>query len=91
VDNQWNSGFTATVTVKAGSSPISGWTVRWTWPGNQQETSAWNATVTQSGSQVTATNMSYNGAVPASGTTSFGFQGTAGGSFTAPALTCAAA
>jgi hypothetical protein len=35
--------------------------------------------------------MSYNGAVPASGTTSFGFQGTAGGSFTAPALTCAAA
>jgi beta-mannanase len=90
VDNQWNSGFTATVTVKAGSSAISGWTVGWTWPGSQQVAGGWNATLTQSGSTVSAKNMSYNGSVAASGSTSFGFQGTASGTFTAPALSCTA-
>ncbi|MCL2734621.1 MAG: cellulose-binding domain-containing protein, partial [Actinomycetia bacterium] len=90
IDNQWDAGFTATVTVTAGSAAINGWKVTWTWPGSQQETSAWSATVQQSGAAVTATNLSYNGAVAAAGSTSFGFQGTASGAFTAPALTCTA-
>jgi endoglucanase len=90
IDNQWNAGFTATVTVTAGSTAINGWKVAWTWPGSQQETSAWSATVQQSGAAVTATNLSYNGAVPAAGSTGFGFQGTASGAFTVPALTCTA-
>lgn len=90
IDNQWNAGFTATVTVTAGSAAINGWKVTWTWPGSQQETSAWSATVQQSGASVTATNLAYNGAVAAAGSTSFGFQGTASGTFTAPALSCTA-
>jgi endoglucanase len=90
IDNQWDTGFTATVTVTAGNAAINGWKVVWTWPGSQQETSAWSATVQQSGASVTATNLSYNGAVAAAGSTSFGFQGTASGAFTAPALTCTA-
>jgi mannan endo-1,4-beta-mannosidase len=89
IDNQWSTGFTASVTVTAGSSAITGWTVRWNWPGGQQETSGWNATFTQSGTSVTAKNMSYNGSLPASGSTGFGFQGTADGAFTAPDPTCA--
>jgi mannan endo-1,4-beta-mannosidase len=90
IDNQWNTGFTATVTVTAGPAAITGWTVTWTWPGSQQETSGWNATITQSGSSVTAKNMSYNGSLAASAATGFGFQGTASGTFTVPGLTCTA-
>ncbi|WP_328918050.1 MULTISPECIES: cellulase family glycosylhydrolase [unclassified Streptomyces] len=88
IDNQWDAGFTATVTVTAGSAAINGWTVGWTWPGSQQETSGWNADIKQTGTSVTAKNLSYNGALSAAGSTSFGFQGTASGSFTSPALTC---
>jgi endoglucanase len=90
VDNQWDSGFTATVTVTAGPSAITGWTVGWTWSGSQKETSGWSADITQTGSSVTAKNLTYNGAVAASGSTSFGFQGTSTGSVGAPALTCTA-
>ncbi len=75
--NSWGGGFTANVTVaNTGTTAWSGWTVAWTWPGDQKVTNAWNAQVTQSGTKVTATNVSYNGAVPAGGSTSFGFQGT---------------
>ncbi|MHA6757577.1 cellulose binding domain-containing protein [Streptacidiphilus sp. PAMC 29251] len=91
VTSQWNPGFTDTVTVSnRGAGAIHGWTVTWTWPGGQQETSAWNAAVSQSGSAVTATNLSYNGAIAAGGTTTFGLQGTWSGSNGTPTLSCTA-
>jgi hypothetical protein len=82
--NEWSGGFTATVTVTAGSTPLNGWTVSWTYPGDQRVTSAWNATVGQSGSSVTATNVAWNGSVPAGGSTQFGLQGTFAQSDAAP-------
>ncbi len=83
--NEWSGGFTATVTVSAGSTPLTGWTVSWPSAGDQRVTSAWNATVSQSGSAVTATNLAWNGSVPAGGSTQFGLQGTDGQSDAAPA------
>jgi hypothetical protein len=75
--NSWTGGFTANVTVaNTGTSAWTSWTVKWSFPGDQKITYAWNAQVTQSGSAVTAVNMSYNGSVPAGGSTTFGFQGT---------------
>ncbi|MFD7499635.1 endo-1,4-beta-xylanase [Streptomyces sp. NPDC059850] len=90
VTSQWNTGFTANVTVKnTGSSPVGGWQVAWTYPSGQRVTSAWNATVTQSGAQVTAANAAYNGTIGAGGSVSFGFNGTWSGANTAPAtFTC---
>ncbi|WP_438872991.1 cellulose binding domain-containing protein [Paractinoplanes hotanensis] len=41
----------------------------------QAVTQAWNATVTSSGSAVTARNVSYNGALAAGAGTQFGFLG----------------
>ena len=83
--NVWNSGFTATVTVaNTGSSPINGWTLGFTLPGGQAITGSWSATLTGTSGAITARNLSYNGVIPAGGTTSFGFQGTYGGSFAAP-------
>jgi hypothetical protein len=74
---QWQGGFTANVTIaNNGGSAINGWTLTFSFPGDQKVTSAWNATVTQSGSSVTAKNMSYNGTIAPNGNTSFGFQGT---------------
>jgi hypothetical protein len=75
--DNWQGGFTANVTIAdKGSSTINGWTLTFAFPGNQTITSAWNATVTQTGAGVTAANMSYNAAIPPGGSQSFGFQGT---------------
>jgi endo-1,4-beta-xylanase len=84
--NQWNTGFTANITVKNGSSSaLNGWTLTWSQSGGTQTvTQAWNATVTRSGTTYTATNLSYNGAVAAGGTTSFGFNANWSGSNPAP-------
>jgi len=91
VDNDWGNGFTATVTVTNNTTAATkGWRVAWSWPGNQQITNSWNATVTQSGTGVTATNQGYNGAIAPGGSTSFGVQATYSGSNTTPTLTVTA-
>jgi hypothetical protein len=74
--NQWAGGYVATVDVSGGDAPLHGWTVAWTYTGDQHVTSAWNAQVVQNGSAVTATNLSYNGEVAANTSTQFGVQGT---------------
>jgi hypothetical protein len=77
VPNQWSGGFTANLTVtNTGTSAISAWTVKFSFPGDQKVTNAWNATVTQSGAAVTATNVSYNGNIAPGANATFGFQGT---------------
>ncbi|MFI7578618.1 endo-1,4-beta-xylanase [Micromonospora sp. NPDC049497] len=87
VPNSWNNGFTAEVRVRNdGPATVNGWTVRFALTSGQTVTGGWNATVTQSGTQVTARNASWNGAVAPGGTVSFGFQGTHGGTNTSPTL-----
>jgi cellulase/cellobiase CelA1 len=77
VKNEWGGGFTANVTVtNTGTGAINSWTLKWSFPGDQKVTNAWNATVTQSGSAATATNVSYNATIAPGGNVQFGFQGT---------------
>lgn len=73
VTNQWLGGFQGEVTVQNTGDPPNGWTLRFAFPSGQQITQAWNANVSQSGANVTATNASWNGSVPTNGTLSFGF------------------
>jgi hypothetical protein len=73
IASQWQGGFGANVTIKNLGDPISSWTLVWSYGAGQQVTQFWNATVTQSGAQVTAKNVSYNGSVATNATTSFGF------------------
>ncbi len=75
IQNDWGSGATVNVTIRNNSaSAINGWTLTWTFPGNQQITQMWSATYTQSGASVSAKNVSYNATIPANGgTVSFGF------------------
>ncbi|MEO3817240.1 cellulose-binding domain-containing protein [Plantactinospora sp. B24E8] len=82
--NQWTGGFTAAVRVTAGDTAVNGWTVTWTYGGDQRITNSWNAQVTQSGASVTARNAAWNGSLPAGGSTEFGVQGTYSASSAAP-------
>ncbi|TDC67889.1 cellulose-binding protein, partial [Micromonospora sp. KC606] len=97
ITNQWTGGFGADVTVTNLGDPINGWTLTWTYTAGQRISQAWNATIAQSGNRVTATNVSYNGALGTGGHTSFGFNGSWGGSNPAPTsfavngVTCAGA
>ncbi|WP_345141075.1 glycoside hydrolase family 6 protein [Streptomyces mexicanus] len=85
VQNQWNTGFTAAVTVTNNGAAKTGWTLKWTYAGDQKVTSSWNARITQSGADVTATNESYNGSLATGASASFGFQGTYSGTNAVPA------
>jgi poly(hydroxyalkanoate) depolymerase family esterase len=83
--SEWAGGFVANLTIaNTGSTPVNGWTLTFSFPGDQHVTNAWNATVTQSGSNVTAANASYDGTISPGGSASMGFQGTWTSNDTAP-------
>jgi O-glycosyl hydrolase len=75
--SQWAGGFVANVTISnPGSAAINGWTLGFTFPGDQKITNAWSGSVTQSGENVSIANASYNAAIAPGSGTSLGFQGT---------------
>lgn len=87
--NSWSGGFQGEVTVTAGNSAITGWTVQWTLGSGQTITQVWNGTLSSSGSTVTVRNVSYNGSLAAHASTTFGFL--ANGSPSSPSISCATA
>src|SRR3954451_16868368 len=84
VSSQWQGGFGANVSITNLGDPLSSWTLTWSYGAGQTVTQAWNTTLTQSGSAVTAKNVSYNGSIATNGTASFGFNGSWTGSNPAP-------
>jgi endoglucanase len=83
-DNAWQGGFQGSLTVKnTGGASISPWTATWTWPSGVTLSNGWNATVTQSGTTVTAAAPSSSAALPAGGSVTIGF--TANGPASNPA------
>ncbi|MBX6357454.1 MAG: cellulose binding domain-containing protein [Micromonosporaceae bacterium] len=55
IDSSWSGGFTASVTVtNTGASRIDPWVLTWTAAPGQGLVNGWNATVTQTGTTVTA-------------------------------------
>ncbi|MER6291139.1 glycoside hydrolase family 6 protein [Streptomyces sviceus] len=85
VQNQWDTGFTAAVTITNNATAKSSWSLKWAYAGNQKVTSGWNAKISQSGTAVTAANESYNGTLATGGSVSFGFQGSYSGTNAVPA------
>ncbi|MEN8906891.1 MAG: cellulose binding domain-containing protein [Clostridiales bacterium] len=74
ITNDWGMGANCSVTLfNKTSRNISGWSIRWTFTGNQQITNLWNGQYTQIGSDVTVSNMSWNEMIQANGNISFGF------------------
>jgi endoglucanase len=85
IASSWNTGYQGAVTVKAGNAAISKWTVTLTLADGTTITNLWNGTLSGS----TVTNVAYNGAVPAGGSTEFGFQGAGAGGVTVASCTAA--
>jgi len=75
--SQWAGGFVASVTItNLGSSAVNGWTLAFSFPGDQKITNAWSGSVTQSGATVSIANASYNATIAAGSSVPLGFQGT---------------
>ncbi|MFB6481423.1 glycosyl hydrolase family 18 protein [Streptomyces virginiae] len=78
--SDWGSGFEGKWVVKnTGTTTLSSWTVEWDYPAGTSVTSAWDATVTSSGTHWTAKNLGWNGTLTPGATASFGFNGAGGG------------
>ncbi|MCA2216657.1 rhamnogalacturonan lyase family protein [Jidongwangia harbinensis] len=84
VTNQWPGGFGAGVTLTNLGDPVDGWSVTWAYDAGQTVTQAWEASVTQSGSQVTARNVGHNAGLATNARVAFGFNGSWAGSNPAP-------
>jgi lysophospholipase L1-like esterase len=88
--SQWGGSFQGEVAVQNSSTnPSTGWAATFSFANGQQISQSWNTTLTQTGAAVTARNVTYNGALAAGASTSFGFIGTWNNTTNAPpAVTC---
>ena len=83
--NDWGSGFGVNVTIdNLGSSAVNGWTLTYSYTGNQTLQQGWQGVWSQSGKQVTVTNATWNGAIPAGGNVKPGANFSYSGTNTAP-------
>lgn len=86
--NQWNSGYTASIRVtNDGSSAVNGWDVAINFGSSPAFSSGWNATYSNSGNTVNASDMGWNGNLSAGDSIEFGFQGGSNGNLAQPTCT----
>ncbi|HUQ55160.1 cellulose binding domain-containing protein [Lentzea sp.] len=85
ITSQWPGSFQADVTVRNVSAVlIDGWTLRWRFADGQTVSQMWNATVSQSGAEVSVTNAGYTALIVADGSVSIGFNGAVSGPNSVP-------
>ncbi|MEU1128090.1 endo-1,4-beta-xylanase [Streptomyces sp. NPDC005899] len=83
----WAGGYNGQVTIKAGGSPISTWTVPVTVTAPQKVSATWNGTPTwNAAGTVMTVKPTWNGSLAAGASTTFGFTVTTNGSTTAPVV-----
>ena len=73
VTNSWPGGYQLQLTVAdTGKAPVTGWTAGFMFADAAEVISnSWNATIKQTGTQVSASNALYNGSIAAGGSTTF--------------------
>ena len=70
----WGTGFTATVSIVNNTgAALNGWTVMWSFPGNQTIQNVWDSTMLNSSAGVVVQNLQYNAAIANGATLAFGF------------------
>jgi hypothetical protein len=85
-NSEWPGNFTAQVVIaNTGTTTVNGWSLAFTFPGDQHVTSNFNGGFSQAGENATLTNASYNATIAAGGSVSVGFQGTFTSNDTNPA------
>ena len=86
VVSSWPGGFQGQVVVRnTGPAALAGWSLAWTFPGDQQITNLWNGSYAQTAATVAVTSASYDSSIPAGGTATVGFTASYTGSNSAPA------
>ncbi len=73
------------MSVTNNGDALSGWQLEWSFAGGEQVSQGWNATISQSGSAVTAKDAGYNAALATGASATFGFNATGNGNSTVPA------
>jgi cellulose 1,4-beta-cellobiosidase len=77
VQSQWGGGFTGSVTITNLGAATTSWTLGFDFPASGQGIQqGWSANWTTSGQHVTATSMTWNGALGTNASTNIGFNGT---------------
>ncbi|KPL90283.1 cellulase family glycosylhydrolase [Herpetosiphon geysericola] len=84
ISNQWETGFTANVSVKNIGIGLNSWQLSWGFAGNQTITNLWNGTLSQTGPNVSVANSAWAASLPSNGTASFGFQASYSGTNAVP-------
>uniref|UniRef100_UPI0035716C75 cellulose binding domain-containing protein n=1 Tax=Catellatospora bangladeshensis TaxID=310355 RepID=UPI0035716C75 len=75
--NSWPGGYQAEIKVtNTGTSALNPWNATWTVPSGVTLSSGWNATVTQSGTTITAAAPSWSPSLAASGSVTIGYTAT---------------
>ncbi|MEU8345516.1 glycoside hydrolase family 48 protein [Spirillospora sp. NPDC048832] len=82
--NDWGGGFTTTIDITNQGDALNGWTLKYSYTGNQRLTSGWSGKWSQSGQDVTVQNESWNGSLASGATVSVGGQFTYSGTNTDP-------
>ncbi len=78
VQSDWNTGFVAAIRITNDTStPISGWSVNWTYSDGTTRTGGWNANVSGS-NPYTATGVGWNNQINPGQSVEFGVQGNKG-------------
>lgn len=81
----WGSGFGATVTIgNVGTAAVDGWTLTYSYAGNQTLQQGWNGVWSQTGKRVTVSSTTWNAAIPANGSVSAGANFSYSGTNTTP-------
>jgi len=86
VTSDWGDGMVADayITNDTGAA-ITGWTLSWSFAGNQQIVNLWDGTYAQNGEAITVRNETWNGSVANGANVMFGFQAAYTGTNGAPA------
>ena len=87
VVQDWGNGFQAAIAIRnGGATAIQGWTLTWSFAGNQKIYEAWNTRYSQKKQAVTLRNATYNATIAAGATlTGIGFNATYTGTNARPA------
>lgn len=75
--SDWGNGYSASVDItNTGTSPIAGWTLRFTWPRAWEKfDSGWNGTWAQSGNDVSVTGADFVASIAPGATVNIGYVG----------------
>ena len=85
IQSQWSNGFTGSVTItNTGTTTLSGWLLKFAFPGSQQLQQGWNASWSQSGTNVMAQNLSWNSSIASNASVNIGFNGSWSGTNPVP-------